>query len=63
MRRLCQGEKYGDDNFTSVQKKVRSKVNSEMDDHTKVDIFTNELKIYMKFMYELEEHHFGSLLK
>ena len=49
-------------NFISVDKKVRSKVNTEMDDHTKVDIFTNELKKYMKVMNELEEQNFGSLL-
>ena len=50
-------------NVRSVHKKVRSKVNTEMDDQTKVDIFTNELKKYMKVMNELEEHNFGSLLK
>ena len=43
--------------------KVRSKVNTEMDDHTKVDIFTNELKKYMKVMNELEEQNVSSLLK
>ena len=37
----------------SVHKKVRSKVNTEVNDHTKVDIFTNELKKYMKVaLYE-----------
>ena len=50
-------------NVRSVHKKVRSKVDTEMDDHTKVDIFTNELKKYMKVMNELEEQNFGSLLK
>ena len=35
----------------------------EMDDHTKVDIFTNELKKYMKVMNELQKQNFGSLLK
>ena len=34
-----------------------------MDDHTKVNIFANELKKYMKVMNELEEQNFGSLLK
>ena len=34
-----------------------------MDDHTKVDIFINELKKYMKVMNDHEEHNFGSLLK
>ena len=37
----------------SVSKKVRSKVNTEENYHTKVDIFTNELKKYMKVaLYE-----------
>ena len=39
----------------SVHKKVRGKDNTEMDVHTKVDIFTNELKKYMKVMNELEK--------
>ena len=30
-------------NFRSVHKKVRSKVNTEIDDQTKVDIFRNGL--------------------
>ena len=42
---------------------MRSKVDTEMDDHTKANIFTNELKKYMKVMNELEEQNFGSLLK
>ena len=41
--------------FGSVQKKVRSKLNMKMDDHTKVGIFTNELKKYMKVMNEVQE--------
>ena len=49
--------------FRCEQKKMRSNVNTEMDDHTKVDIFANELKKYMKVMNELEEQNFGSLLK
>ena len=50
-------------NSRCLQKKVRSKVNTEMDDHIKVDIFTNELKKYMQVINELEEQNFGSLLK
>ena len=50
-------------NSRCVQKKGKSKVNMQIDDHTKVDIFTNELNKYMKVMNELEEHNFGSLLK
>ena len=50
-------------NFRCEQKKVRNKVNTEMDNHTKVDIFANELKKYMKVMNELEEKNVGSLLK
>ena len=42
---------------------MRSKVDTEMDDHTKADIFTNQLKKYMKIMNELEEQNFASLLK
>ena len=45
------------------QNKERNKVNTEMDDHTKVNIFANELKKYMKVMNELEEQNFGSRLK
>ena len=50
-------------NFRCVKKKMRRKVDTEIDDHTKADIFTNELKKYMKVMNELKEHNFGSLLK
>ena len=50
-------------NVRCEQNKMRSNVNTEMDDHTKVDIFANELKKYMKDMNELEEQNFGSLLK
>ena len=49
-------------NVRCVQKKMRSKVDTEMDDHTQADIFTNELKKYIKVMNEREEHNFGSLL-
>ena len=41
---------------------MRNKVNTEMDDHTTVDIFANELKKYLKVMNELEEQNVGSLL-
>ena len=34
-----------------------------MDNHTKVDIFTNDLKKNLKAMNELEEQNCGSLLK
>ena len=44
-------------NFTCEQNKERNKVNTEMDDHTKVNIFANELKEYMKVMNELEEQN------
>ena len=44
-------------NVRSVQKKLRSKVNTEMGDHAKVVIYTNELKKNMKAMHELEEHN------
>ena len=43
--------------FRCEQKKVRNKVNTEIDDHTKVNIFANELKKYMKVMNELEEQN------
>ena len=49
--------------FTCEQNKERNKVNTEMDDNTKVNIFANEFKKYMKVMNELEEQNFGSLLK
>ena len=49
-------------NIRSVHKKVRRKVNTEMDHHTKVVIYTNELKKYVKAINELEEQNFGSLL-
>ena len=42
---------------------MRSNVNTEMDDHTIVHIFANDLKKYMKVMNELEEQNVGSLLK
>ena len=35
----------------------------EMEDHTKVVLYANELKKYMKVLNELEEQNFGSLLK
>ena len=50
-------------NFTCEQNKERNKVNTEIVDHIKVNIFANELKKYMKVMNELEEPNFGSLLK
>ena len=50
-------------NFICEQNKERNTVNTEMDDHTKVNIFANELKKYMKVMKELEEQNCGSLLK
>ena len=49
--------------FPCEQNKERNKVNTEMNDHTKVNIFANELKKYMKVMNELEEQNCGSLLK
>ena len=39
----------------SVHKKVRSKDNTEMDEHTKVDIFTNEFTKYMKVLINLKK--------
>ena len=50
-------------NVRCVQKKMKSKVDTEMDDHKKAGIFTNELKKYMKVMNDLEEQNFRSLLK
>ena len=53
----------GRKNCICEQNKERNKVNTEMDDHTKVNIFANELKKYMKVLNELEEENFGSLRK
>ena len=57
------GRKILRKNFRCEQKKVRNKVNTEMDNHTKVNIFANELNKYMKVLNELEEQNVGSLLK